>query len=318
MLSFIAVGTPVNLMAQKYYYVEGLTYYEAIIVVFAAAYLSRFVFVSVALFVSILSVLYFFTLSYHIELKELVLHMSRIDIWFNSSLFLQDNIIPPLIIFISFFLIPVILRKILKTTNYIPFIVAVTLLFTFDFIGGSFRMSPTSIRIFKDNVLGSIIYPMINASPNSNYEAKIMEEESASKYLSIEKYDPDKENVLIILVESLGVDNFGFSRNVLPETLLSNLNVERKYILNSGQIYYRGSTMRGELRELSRSPSWIPEILGYNGFSTYGFHGFWSGFFNRLVVPAISNTFSGQHRTVNASSFGLQVQCKKVFEVIPF
>jgi len=37
-----------------------------------------------------------------------------------------------------------------------------------------------------------------------------------------------------------------------------------------------------------------------------------------LVVPAISNTFSGQHRTVNASSFGLQVQCKKVFEVIPF
>ncbi len=42
------------------------------------------------------------------------------------------------------------------------------------------------------------------------------------------------------------------------------------------------------------------------------------GLVSKVLVPAISNTYSGKHRTVNGSSFVLQAQSKKVFEVISF
>lgn len=123
--------------------------------------------------------------------------------------------------------------------------------------------------------------------------------ESAAKASGFEAMalGPDKRNLLLVIVEGLGVLEASRNQARVVAPLMENPALRRRFTVSSGETTYYGSTTAAELRELcatrqsfqelldDRTPTFaadcLPAVLNRHGYQTHAVHSFGARMFDR-------------------------------------
>ncbi len=278
---------------KDYFYDRAFVNVDYFAIAFSSYYLRRYLFLflfSLCFLADVLTALGHF---YHLHPAEIIYLIKYFYIFKTLTLSLVLFLI---FIFVFYFLIFRVKKTKEQNHSKIPFafLLLACLFSLLDWVNGTTIFSRADNVHYKVNLGGSPAFGIISAIVSGVAQKAKFEGLTSDQFASSQIWGKRSENIVLVLVESLGEFQDPSLNSNLFNIFLAPL-IQQRFKIYEGRIPFTGgSTIHGEIRELCAKKltgihissidfECLPKYYKMKGFDTYSLHGFTGQFYDRDV-----------------------------------